>query len=133
MNRLSLIPRPQSILSNAESFILTPDTNIVMDEPNHANAQYLKNCLSPATGYKFLVKQDFIYPGIHLKLQENLIDFGMESYNMVVTSDFVKIEAPMPHGVFNGLQTLLQLLPPEIEFANLLLRDRVVYPRSAHQ
>jgi len=115
MSSLSLIPHPQSIISNPESFTLTPDTNIVMDEPNRANAQYLKNRLSPATGYPFFVKQDFTYPGIHLKLQENLEDFGMESYNLVVSDDSIKIEAPTPHGVFNGLQTLLQLLPPEIE------------------
>ena len=93
MSSLSLIPRPQSIISNPERFTLTPDTNIVMDEPNRANAQYLKNRLSPAAGYPFFVKQDFTYPGIHLKLQEYLEDFGMESYNL--TPAFVMPAAKM--------------------------------------
>jgi hexosaminidase len=89
--------------------------NIISDHPNRGNAQFLKNRLSIATGYPFNLKQDFISPGIYLKLRDVPGKFESESYNLLVTADCINIEAPTPHGVFNGIQTLLQLLPPEIE------------------
>jgi hexosaminidase len=115
MSNLCLIPYPQTIVPSSEYFSLTPDVNIISDHPNRGNAQFLKNRLSVATGYPFNLKQDFISPGIHLKLRDMPGEFESESYDLLVAADSIKIEAPTPHGVFYGIQTLLQLLPPEIE------------------
>lgn len=115
MSSLPLIPYPQEIVPSSEYFILKADVNIISDDSNSGNAQILKNRLSVATGYPFNLKQDFISPGIHLKLIDTPGEVESESYNLLVAADSINIEAPTPHGVFNGIQTLLQLLPAEIE------------------
>ena len=115
MSSLPLIPYPQEIVPSSDCFALTPDVCIISDAPNRGNAKFLKNRLSTATGYPFNLKQDFISPGIYLKLRDAPVELESESYNLLVAADSIKIEAPTPHGVFNGIQTLLQLLPPEIE------------------
>ena len=115
MSSLPLIPYPQKIVPSSEYFILTADVNIISDDSNCGNAQILKNRLSVSTGYPFNLKQDFISPGIHLKLIDTPGEVESESYNLLVAADSINIEAPTPHGVFNGIQTLLQLLPSEIE------------------
>jgi hexosaminidase len=40
---------------------------------------------------------------------------GAEGYVLTVTPQEVRIAAPQPAGVFYGVQTLLQLMPPEIK------------------
>jgi hexosaminidase len=111
----SIIPRPRQIEQTLESFSLSPQTVIVADSPNQANAGYLQQRLSVASGYPFPLHQGNSSSEICLCLNDDLGSLGDHGYRLIVTSDAVKVEAGSPQGVFYGLQTLLQLLPPDIE------------------
>jgi hexosaminidase len=117
MKNESIIPRPKNITPAPGYFSLTSETAIIADQPNHLNAQYLKNRFSPATGYPFRIFRDYGIPGIHLKIQQNLDDFAEEGYYLAVTPQGITITSSTTHGIFNGLQSLIQLLPPEIELS----------------
>jgi len=51
--------------------------------------------------------------GILLSTVDAKQGLGEEGYELTVTPESVVIRAPKPAGVFRGVQTLLQLLPPE--------------------
>jgi hexosaminidase len=42
-------------------------------------------------------------------------DLGEEGYELVVETDGISLHAPRPAGLFHGIQTIRQLLPPAIE------------------
>jgi hexosaminidase len=42
-------------------------------------------------------------------------DFGEEGYELIVDTDGISLRAPRPAGLFRGVQTIRQLLPPAIE------------------
>lgn len=54
--------------------------------------------------------------GIHLTLQGTPSSVGPEGYELTATSDAVMIRASTPAGLFYGVQTLRQMLPPVIEY-----------------
>jgi len=53
---------------------------------------------------------------IHLTLQDSPASVGSEGYKLVVSGTGVTISASAPAGLFYGVQTLRQLLPPVIEY-----------------
>jgi len=53
-------------------------------------------------------------------------ELGKEGYTMEVTGESVLIEANDPAGIFNGIQTLRQLLPPDMEIQVAARQDPVV-------
>ena len=53
--------------------------------------------------------------GINLIISgEEIKDLGTEGYKLIVTPDRIEIKANKPNGIFYGVQTLLQMLPPLI-------------------
>jgi hexosaminidase len=85
-------------------------------------ADYLAKALAAPTGWQLRVSES-TYP----LLRHNAIVLGLsgqspapahpDGYELVVTTRGVRIQSATPAGLFYGVQTLLQLLPPEIESA----------------
>jgi hexosaminidase len=79
-------------------------------------AKFLAERLRAATGFPFPVKS----PGastagaIWLTTKGSDPSLGAEGYELTVSDDSVMIRAPEDAGLFYGVQTLLQLLPPEV-------------------
>ena len=119
-----LIPLPQKVEARPGIFTLAPQTRIVASAGTRETGRYLATQLSPATGYHFKVKTtpgDPIAPGtIFLSINTNLPGLGAEGYELGVTPETVTIQGTDAAGVFYGVQTLLQLLPPEIYASNLV-------------
>ena len=77
---------------------------------------------------------------IYLQILENNTSLGDKEYELIVSKENVKISASHPAGLFYGVQTLRQLLPPTIEKASVqqvpwlvstgTIRD---YPRFAYR
>ena len=114
--QISVIPQPVSVSPSNGTFTLKSDTRIVSDVANAPNAAMLAKWLTPATGFTFLPSQTGANANnaITLQLDRSLTRLGDEGYTLEVTPDRIAIRASSDAGVFYGVETLRQLLPPAI-------------------
>jgi hexosaminidase len=120
----NLVPMPVSVTPTGGAFVLSP-TAAILVEPGStemlAVAGYLAAKLRPATGFPLPVMPASGLPlcGGNIVLTTDGADatLGSEGYDLSITPDRVLLSAPQPAGIFRGLQTLRQLLPPAIESA----------------
>ncbi len=112
-----LVPLPVSLVADpSSSFVIGAHTAIAV---SGATAQPvgldLAEMLRPATGFALPVVAG---PGgagdITLGLAANDAALGVEGYTLVVSATGVTIEANQPEGLFDGIQTLRQLLPSQV-------------------
>jgi len=120
---LAIIPEPVSLVEKAGVYVL-PDPITIVSPSDKAMTfvnEYLRNKLSTATGRQVFVEERNTRPAIRLMLNskpDNQI--GNEGYTFSSSSEGVIIKANMPAGLFYGVQTFFQLLPPQIESATLV-------------
>ena len=116
----AVIPKPVSITTASGSFTLSEKSAILIGSETgeiRKVGKYLSNKLNPATGFKIEVKSSDNTSqagNIHLRLSEDK-QLGDEGYQLEIADNRVTLKANKPHGLFNGVQTLLQLFPPSIE------------------
>lgn len=118
-NEPAIIPLPQEMTLQPGHFTLTPDSDINSDSAARKTAAYLKARLRVSTGFPFKVHSKGA-PGIMLTCKNSDPQLGAEGYELTVSSNLVVIRAPTQAGLFYGVQTLLQLLPPEIYSSNVV-------------
>ncbi|MBS1773744.1 MAG: family 20 glycosylhydrolase [Bacteroidetes bacterium] len=134
----TLIPQPVSIQINKNKSYRLSNPIIISGNTNEAKkeAEYLGNKLRPATGFSYQV---VTHGDIELNINDKKdATLGDEGYTLNVTKDGVTINANTSAGLFYGIQTLLQLLPKEIEstttkYANWVIPEATItdYPRFA--
>ena len=118
----NLIPLPVSVEPAGGQFTLTADTAIFVEPGTPelaAIGQYLADKLKPATGYKLPVagatgtpaKGSIFFTTVAAAGPAQ----GEEGYTLTITPDLVRLQAYKPAGLFRGLQTIRQLLPPAVE------------------
>ncbi len=115
---LSIIPEPVSVKQGSGSFVLPASVVIEANSRSAAkqSIDVLTERLSVAAGKAVSVKEKAPEASLHLVLGERHEDvIGSEGYRLSVTSKGITISAEKPAGLFYGVQTLLQLLPKEIE------------------
>lgn len=119
MTSLSLIPKPVEVELLDGAFNLKADTRIETVREAEPVAAYLRELLSTGLGLGFEVVET---SGAEAKTNTILLttvgadkSLGDEGYELSVTSNAVSIRSPRVKGLFYGVQTLRQLLPPEIE------------------
>jgi len=112
----AVIPKPTSMTLQNGVFILKPDTLIIAGTDSLATAKQLSDMIGVATGFslKIDLKRTSNSNVIILELNSALSNLGDEGYRLQVVHDKVTIQASKPAGLFYGIQTLRQLLPPEI-------------------
>lgn len=115
----AIIPAPVSLTAGEGQFELTEAVVIKVPagQPKVNDiANYLVNKLHPATGFKLKYSESAGDPNIEMILNEKRdAVIGKEGYELKTTADKVVIKANEAAGLFYGVQTLLQLLPAEIE------------------
>jgi len=121
-NRISVIPEPMEIKPACGQFTLKYKTAIYAESGSasvKAIANYLAEQLRPATGFSLVVLDDSkgssAADSILLTTKDADKDLGKEGYELVVTKNNIVLRAPHPAGLFYGVQTIRQLLPPQIE------------------
>jgi hexosaminidase len=116
--RVQVIPKPASVERGHSSFHLAPDTRIVVPRGSGKAAPVargLARLLRRSTGYRLpVVSHPSRHPAILLALSRSR-GAGGEAYRLRVSRRGVSLEAPSPEGLFNGVQTLRQLLPAKVE------------------
>ncbi|MCX6222683.1 MAG: family 20 glycosylhydrolase [Bacteroidia bacterium] len=134
-----LIPQPVEIQQSGGSFVLTMASTIGFDnQESRKIAEMLAQKLNVPTG--FSIKAQQIRAGaIQFNLNKVFVaQIGKEGYALESTPKGVVITANEPAGLFYGMQTLLQLLPKEIESKTAIKTNWTIpgvkitdYPRFA--
>ena len=117
---VSIIPAPAHAESKDGSFTLTNPVSIVADSSNERLreiAEFLASVIRNGTGYTATIHPTPIAtPSILLEAQDGRSDD--ESYELTVGSGGIRIAGRSARGVFWGVQSLRQLLPPDFERHN---------------
>lgn len=117
ISKEDLLPIPRDVKATNESFEITADTKINLvsiDKDLSPLVDYFNEQISTATGFK-LETRTLAAPAKGI----NFVVFNEgdvnDSYELEIDRDKVVITADTASGVFNGIQTMLQLLPDRIE------------------
>ena len=122
----NVIPRPVSVVDTGGTFILSAVTDIYVDPATDevkAIGQYLADAINRSTGYSLEVLYTQTTPArgsISLALTGTDPLIGSEGYAITITPELVKVVANQPAGLFYGVQTIRQLLPPGIDSSSVL-------------
>ena len=128
---IALIPQPVSVEKQSGSFVL-PD-QLTIHTSNNSELKKLATGLAErigmSTGRKVVVHETAsVQPdGINLYLSSNK-SIPAEGYLLNVATTHAVLEAAEPAGIFYGIQTLLQLLPKEIESKSKIEKDKWEIP-----
>ena len=114
-----IIPLPAEVTEQKGIFTLIPSTRIGISNDNEQMrriASFLTRHTEKYYGMNNAVvaSETGDNGSVFLKLDENL-KLGKEDYHLTVTSKGVVIEAAAPNGLFYGVQTLIQLMPPTLK------------------
>ncbi|HXA01884.1 MAG TPA: family 20 glycosylhydrolase [Cytophagaceae bacterium] len=120
-NPIQLIPQPVEIQQSTGSYVLSNSSTIGYDKAlGKVAAEMLAQRLSTPTGFGLKAQQSKTS-----EFQLNLNDIpdqllGKEGYILEATPKGVVISANQAAGLFYGIQTLIQLLPKEIESKSVI-------------
>ncbi|MEM9545488.1 MAG: beta-N-acetylhexosaminidase [Bacteroidota bacterium] len=112
----NIIPQPLSVEATGSSFEINQETSIF----SIGNMQCVNDFVSKLTESTGLTlesaPQSFETKNntILFALNANL-DLGEEGYKLDITEEHIHLSAKTEHGIFNGIQTLRQLLPAALE------------------
>ncbi|MCU0370804.1 MAG: glycoside hydrolase family 20 protein [Bacteroidales bacterium] len=114
-----MIPLPYMVEMQSGKFTFSSKTDIIYyseDDEVRLVAEALQSGLSEFIGKPLAIRQESgKQPGnsVSLRLDRALSrDLGNEGYKLSVRSSMIEITAPKPAGLFYGVQTIFQLLPP---------------------
>lgn len=116
---INIVPKPLYAILHEGYFYLTDQIKILYptsDKDMQSDVDRFAQCLRTATGYRLPVLDGLNMP------KSNLISFnhksekalGDEGYRIEVRKNGIDIDANSGSGFFYAVQTLLQLLPPEV-------------------
>jgi hexosaminidase len=110
-----VVPQPASMTVGSGAFQLGSGAHIVAASRAAVPvAQALAGYLRPATGFPLQVVGGAGNAGDIVLRLAGAADATGEAYQLTTTTSSVVLQAATPHGLFNGVQTIRQLLPPWI-------------------
>lgn len=113
---INITPLPLEMKQNEGNFELTAKTVFAVNDASlDVVAAFFSAKIKNSTGYDLHVKSDKPASNyINLNIAKD-IAVNNEGYLLEVTANGIDIQAKTPQGAFYGMQTVLQLLPAEIE------------------
>jgi len=134
---INIIPKPVSVKIDQGQFIIDQKTRIFYNfESNHTQniTSALNNHLKKFYSFEPLkgsFSKEAKKGSIFLKL-DSALEMPKEGYRIEISNRGVTIEASAPNGLFYGVQTLIQMMPPDAKKLNkikLQMAQIVDYPR----
>ena len=132
---INIIPAPVKAETQQGSFTITPKTVIVTGKNEASTVHFFNDYLQKFYGFKLKevssASKDYIKltTPVFLKAPEH-----EERYTLQVSSNGIDIQGDSHKGTFYGIQSLIQLLPPEksksLNIPNVNIED---YPRFAYR
>lgn len=115
------VPLELTMTDSLSHFVLNNNTKLIVSSPDLMQpAAFLASKIKLSTGFDLKTDEtDSESNAIRLRLNTR-VPVGHEGYLLKSDKDGVTIEARTPQGAFYGIQTLLQLLPAEIESKQLV-------------
>jgi hexosaminidase len=113
-NDIAIIPIPVSLSRSTGTFVLPKQVSIEAAKDANPVAEMLKDKLQKVNGLNVSIGTGAGQIRLLINETPNTI-IGQEGYQLSVTSVQVTIRANAAAGLFYGIQSLLQLLPKEIE------------------
>ncbi len=127
-DEISIIPKPVEMSRQTGDFIIGPNTSISYARKGTDLtwcANYLATKLGTAAGLGIKVAPEQSRQGsIVLAVDSTRKGLKKEGYELVVTPDRVFITGHDKAGAFYGVETLLQLLPPNIESKDVVRKGK---------
>ncbi|WP_209405022.1 beta-N-acetylhexosaminidase [Pseudozobellia sp. WGM2] len=121
-----VVPRPNSISFNEGSYEISKNVTINASNELKSEALHLAEVLKSGFGVAPKIRKN--RGDIELIIDVSLFDeLGEEGYTMNIDDDGILIEAADASGIFYGIQTFRQLLPPEFEFGES--KNPVILPK----
>jgi hexosaminidase len=117
---INIIPQPNHLTEKEGSFRINGATHIFMDELNPKSEKLVHDfiCkLNKAKHYRLSTERlntDIEENFIQFSQSKDLNRFGQEGYEIIAYQESIKVEASTDQGMFYAIQTLYQLLPPQI-------------------
>lgn len=110
-----IIPKPAELEIKKGRFLIDENTRIIASEALKNEAELLSKILATATGkvIPMINTSQEKVRGIYLDIYENISD--PEGYTLNIEHDIIRLKASTEKGIFYGIQSLRQLLPPETE------------------
>ena len=122
-NHLDITPTPQSLVQKNGHFTLNSKTSFAIGKNQRADlkkvAAYFQSKILYSTGYNLNIKNSGSSNAISLQIDKSL-KIGNEGYQLTVTPKKVIVKAKTPQGIFYGMQSVMQLLPPQIESETII-------------
>ena len=122
-NQLDITPTPQSLVQKNGHFTLNSKTSFAIGKNQRADlkkvAAYFQSKILYSTGYNLNIKNSGSSNAISLQIDKSL-KIGNEGYQLTVTPKKVIVKAKTPQGIFYGMQSVMQLLPPQIESETII-------------
>jgi N-acetyl-beta-hexosaminidase len=120
---------PMEITQNPDSFKLAKNTAFTINDPSLEKvAAFFANKIKNSTGYILDIKSSQPESNyISLNITSD-IAVNNEGYLLDITSKGIEIKAKTPQGAFYGMQSVMQLLPAEIESPELVRNIAWVTP-----
>lgn len=116
-----IIPQPVSVTYGGGSFQINSFTELIVPEGRkdiRDLAEFLAGRLAGPLGFTFRINtgSDQSKPAVYFVVPgKGEVSLGSEGYRLEVNADKIQLIANESSGFFYGFQTLVQLLPPEVE------------------
>lgn len=110
----SVVPQPESIRMSEGFFEIKSSLRIVAPDEAILPARFLRNSLEKPLGFQIELVSSAAKGDIVFSIDKRDSLLGDEGYRLTIDNNKVKIIGKTASGLFYGVQTLLQLFPPEV-------------------